>query len=264
MPLNRFSWSPITSNVSCTSSHVEMKSSPSADKLRRATTRAQTKPLSPPFPNTQPHTIPSQSRHNLSSPTKPRDIISSHPGNDGAYMVSILASYWRASNWEPSGAEPAILFHNCTHQVNTRPTIRTTPTAAIQQHASTSTASNAPGDTLRRCNVRRQIHQQPEAQTLSLAKYAGSHAATYSSAPRNHAAPAAMRPCTHTDNSIADHACLTSQALHRELPKTAKWPPRSLEASKPSTILLKILTFAHQRWHLCSARIRTRRPDSEY
>ncbi len=26
------------------------------------------------------------------------------------YTLSILASYWRASNWLPSGAEPAILF----------------------------------------------------------------------------------------------------------------------------------------------------------
>jgi hypothetical protein len=25
-------------------------------------------------------------------------------------MLSILASYWRASNWLPSGAEPAILL----------------------------------------------------------------------------------------------------------------------------------------------------------
>ena len=57
----------------------------------------------------------------------PRPILGKRVGSDGAedrvenlkqkpetretHMVSILASYWRASNWEPSGAEPAILFN---------------------------------------------------------------------------------------------------------------------------------------------------------
>ena len=44
-------------------------------------------------------------------------------------MVSTLASYWRASNWEPSGAEPAITIksiqlqnHNKTffHEVHSK------------------------------------------------------------------------------------------------------------------------------------------------
>jgi hypothetical protein len=32
------------------------------------------------------------------------------------YTLSSLASYWRASNWRPSGAEPAILFFQQLHK----------------------------------------------------------------------------------------------------------------------------------------------------
>jgi hypothetical protein len=36
-------------------------------------------------------------------------------------MLSILASYWRASNWVPSGADPAILFFQLLHNTYQSP-----------------------------------------------------------------------------------------------------------------------------------------------
>ena len=102
MPLKRFSCNPIESKLSKTSSDVVKKSCPSDLSLQQSIFQDKLK-------------FAHITKHAWYDPMNLRVINS----NDSSYAKeyrpqtynSILASNWRASNCEPSGATPAIAVH---------------------------------------------------------------------------------------------------------------------------------------------------------